>query len=67
MSGQILSQYLTKNQPIKIYQKVAYIAHKLHKTNIPTNRNHIITNELNILYEKLPLLKKYYPHWQKKN
>ncbi|WP_342597812.1 phosphotransferase [Cyanobacterium aponinum UTEX 3222] len=66
VSGQILSQYLTKNQPIKIYQKVAHIAHKLHKTNIPINRNHTIKNELDILHEKLPLLTKYYPHWQKR-
>lgn len=66
VSGQILSKYLTKNQPINIYQKVAHIADKLHQINIPTNRTHTIKDELNILHEKLPLLTKDYPHWQKR-
>ncbi len=62
--GQIITPLLTTNQGIKISQKVAHIAYKLHQANILPDRCHTMVDELAILEQKLPLVLKDYPHWQ---
>lgn len=64
VSGEILTSYLTSKKAINICQKVAHIAHKLHQTNIFTDKCHTVSDELNILQQKLPLVIESYPHWQ---
>jgi hypothetical protein len=63
VSGEVVTFWLNTKQGISICQKVAHIAHKLHQANIPCQRRHTITDEINILQQKLPQVLEYYPHW----
>ena len=64
VSGKIATSFMATAQGVRVAQKVAHVAHKLHQTNIPLHRRHTMTDELAILHQKLPEVVKYYPHWQ---
>ncbi len=61
--GQVAFSGLSTNKGIEISRKIAHVAHKLHQVNLPCDRSHTITEELNILQQKLPRVCQNYPHW----
>jgi hypothetical protein len=61
--GKVAFSGLSTNKGIEISRKIAHVAHKLHQVNLPCDRLHTITEELNILEQKLPQLCQDYPHW----
>ncbi|WP_414562127.1 MULTISPECIES: aminoglycoside phosphotransferase family protein [unclassified Anabaena] len=66
VEGKIATQLLTPNNNILLANKVAEAAHKLHQTNIPPRRSHTISDELQILQERITLVMQQYPQWQKR-
>ncbi len=46
--------------------RVAEAAHKVHRANVPTERRHTMADELRILHERLPLVARQEPRWEKR-
>lgn len=64
VSGHIFREIISPTMDKKILKKVPRVAHKLHMANLPTFRTHLITDEVAILYEKLPLILQQFPQWE---
>ncbi|MGY6529419.1 MAG: phosphotransferase [Cyanobacterium sp.] len=62
--GKVLRDVFSPKMDSKIVQKIAQVAHKLHSANVPTFRSHLITDELAILEQKLPLILQSFPQWE---
>ena len=58
-----ISQLITEPSSIKVLQKVVRAIHKLHETNIPTDREHAMAGELAILDDRLNKVAKIHPAW----
>lgn len=66
VEGEVASHLFSNPQNIKLIPKIAHVAHKLHQSQIPTNRCHTMADELHILQQKLPLLIANYPDWEQR-
>ena len=65
--GVIASQLLPHSDGNRLAKRIAEAAHKLHQAGVPPQRpDHTMTHELQILYERLPLVLQYYPQWEKR-
>ncbi len=58
-----INQLITKPSGIELIQKITKAIHKLHETNIPTNREHSMADELAILDDRLNKVAKLHPAW----
>ena len=64
VSGVIATQLLPKPGGNGLAKRIAEAAYKLHQAGIPPRRpSHRMTCELQILYERLPLVLQRYPQW----
>ena len=61
--GQVATDLLMLPNAKRVVGKIAEAAHKLHLANLPTKRVHLMSDELQILQEKLPTLLEIKPHW----
>ncbi|MBD2296773.1 phosphotransferase [Anabaena sphaerica FACHB-251] len=66
VEGVTFTQLLTPNNNVLLAEKIAEVAHKLHKTNISPCRSHTMNDELRILHERIPLVMQKYPQWQER-
>jgi hypothetical protein len=64
--GTIATDLLTGEEGVAIAYKIAEVAHKLHQTGIFPRRCHTMTNELNILHDRLSKVAQQYPQWEKR-
>ncbi|AFZ34479.1 aminoglycoside phosphotransferase [Stanieria cyanosphaera PCC 7437] len=64
--GTIATDLLPGTEGVAIASKIAEAAHKLHQTGIFTRRCHTMSDELNILHERLPQVAQQYPQWEKR-
>ncbi|MBD2091517.1 phosphotransferase [Microcoleus sp. FACHB-1515] len=62
--GTIATELLPQSNGIALAQRIAEAAHKLHQANIPPHRRHTMTDELNILRDRLSQVMQQYPHWE---
>lgn len=63
VSGIPLTQLLATDQGIPLAERIAALAHKLHRTPVPTTKTHTLGDELSILRDRLPLVAEQYPQW----
>jgi hypothetical protein len=61
--GTPATQLLPTDQGIPLAQRIAALAHKLHRTPVPTPKTHTLADELKILRDRLPLVAEQHPHW----
>lgn len=57
------TQLLPTEQGISLAQRIAALAHKLHRTPVPTAKTHTLADELAILRDRLPQVAHQHPHW----
>ncbi len=57
------TQLLATDQGIPLAERIAALAHKLHRTPVPTTKTHTLADELSILHDRLPLVAEQYPQW----
>ncbi|HEY9734702.1 MAG TPA: phosphotransferase [Trichocoleus sp.] len=58
------TELLPTDRGVALAGRIAHLAHKLHRTNIPAAKNHTLADELNILHQRLPLVSQDLPHLQ---
>ncbi len=63
VKGCPINQLITKPLSIALLQKVTKAIHKLHETNISTDREHSMADELTILDDRLDKVAKTHPAW----
>ncbi len=63
VKGCPISQLITKPSSITLLQKVTKAIQKLHETNIPTDREHSMADELAILDDSFNKVAKIHPAW----
>ncbi|MGG6240269.1 phosphotransferase family protein [Nodosilinea sp. AN01ver1] len=61
--GTPATQLLPTPAGIRLAQRIAELAHKLHRTPVSTAKTHNLANELSILRDRLPLVVEQHPHW----
>ncbi|MFQ4137130.1 phosphotransferase family protein [Nodosilinea sp. PGN35] len=61
--GVPLTQRLAHPEGLALMPPVAALAHKLHRTPLPTPKTHTLADELKILHDRLPLVIEHHPHW----
>ncbi|GAB4240710.1 MAG: hypothetical protein Kow0049_28770 [Stanieria sp.] len=64
--GTIATDLLAGRDGVSLASKIAEAAHKLHQSNIFPRRWHTMTDELNILHDRLPKVAQQYPQWEKR-
>lgn len=64
ISGTIATHLLLQPNGVMLAQRIADVAHKLHQTNIPARRRHTVSDELQILQERIPLVIQNHPEWK---
>lgn len=57
------TQLLPAEQGTSLTQRIATLAHKLHRTPVPTAKIHTLTDELQILRDRLPQVAHQHPPW----
>ncbi|WP_088889702.1 phosphotransferase [Leptolyngbya ohadii] len=62
--GTIATHLLPQPGGIALAQRIAEAVHKLHSANIPPRRRHTMTDELNILRDRLTQVMQQYPQWE---
>ncbi|MEA5447243.1 phosphotransferase [Leptolyngbya sp. CCNP1308] len=63
VSGIPATQLLAADDGIPVAQRIAALAHKLHRTPVPTAKTHTLADELAILRDRLPQVAHQHPHW----
>jgi len=63
VAGVTLEQRFIGSQGERLAERVAEAANKIHRSGIPTQRRHIMADELNILTERLTRMAKSHPWW----
>lgn len=66
VEGKIVTQFLSPKSSIEQAKLIAEAAHKLHQANIIPHRSYTMSDELRILYERIPLVMQQYPQWQER-
>lgn len=61
--GVSATQLLATDQGMALVERIAALAHKLHRTPVPTPKTHTLADELSILHDRLPLVAEQYPQW----
>nr|WP_228037840.1 phosphotransferase [Nodosilinea sp. LEGE 06152] len=61
--GTPATQLLPTEQGISLAQRIAALAHKLHRTPISTAKTHTLADELSILRDRLPIVAAQHPQW----
>ncbi|PZU99102.1 MAG: aminoglycoside phosphotransferase, partial [Leptolyngbya sp.] len=57
------TQLLPTKQGIPLAQRIAALAHKLHRTPVPTAKTHTLADELAILHDRLPQVAEHHSPW----
>ncbi len=63
--GEVCDRLLPQMGP-PLAARIAEAIHKLHRANIPTERNHTMADELRILHEHLPKVNQYHPEFRER-
>jgi thiamine kinase-like enzyme len=66
VEGKIATQFLSQTDSIVQAKLIAEAAHKLHQANILPRRSHTMSDELQILHERIPLVMQQYPEWEER-
>ena len=61
--GVPMTSLLAGPRGIDLAIATAEIAHQLHQSDIPTQRRHMLADEVRILHERLPLVVEQHPEW----
>ncbi|MBE9114226.1 aminoglycoside phosphotransferase family protein, partial [Nodosilinea sp. LEGE 07298] len=61
--GTPATQLLPTPAGIPLAQRMAELAHKLHRTPVSTAKTHTLADELGILRDRLPLVVEQHPQW----
>lgn len=64
--GRVATDLLAGRDGVSLASRIADAAHKLHQSNIFPRRCHTMTDELNILHDRLPKVAQQYPQWKKR-
>ncbi len=64
--GRPLSELLLAGNHTALIERVVDAIHKLHSAGVPADRSHTISDELQILHERLPQLFQQYPQWRQR-
>lgn len=64
VSGAPATNLLPTSQGIPLAGRIAHLAYKLYQTPVLTTKTHTLADELQILYERLPLVGQQRPLWQ---
>ncbi len=61
--GTSATSLLATDQGIRLAQRIAALANKLHRTPVPTAKTHTLADELAILRDRLPQVAEQHPSW----
>jgi glycosyltransferase involved in cell wall biosynthesis len=61
--GETATRLLTTPGGVELASRIAVAIHKLHRANVPTERQHLMADELRILHECLAKVQQQKPEW----
>jgi glycosyltransferase involved in cell wall biosynthesis len=61
--GETATRLLAMSGGVELASRIAVAIHKLHKANVPTERQHLMADELRILHECLAKVQQQKPEW----
>jgi len=64
--GVPVTSLLAQHGGVALATRMADVAHKLHRANVPPRRTHNMVDELRILHERLDIVRQQYPAWSKR-
>ena len=64
VAGELCTSALLKPDGVTLAVRIAEANHKLHRANVPTDRDHGMNDELRILHQHLPLVARARPEWR---
>lgn len=64
--GVTATSLLTQTQGLELSRRIAQAVHKLHQTLIVPHRTYSISDELDILHDRLAQVAPKFPHWQQR-